>query len=449
MKKILPLILILGIYSPLFAQFWYPNQISTDNGFFSTGYPDLLVPSDLDNDGDLDLILNGTTINWMENLDGQGEYGNPELILNDNNNTFWMRVASFNIDGRDGNDVLIAKGTDIYWHQNTLRPSGIVERFDLPSLPSSAQQVGGGDLNGDGISDIICETLSDGLMWLEGIDGNGNFNDWQVMDDDLRDFIVIDIDDDGDDEVIGIKFQNVALVDFENSNNSFTTNFVIPINGGGSFGDISIIDISGEGKLDIVAAQNQTTSIQFVEQLEVPGTFSSNQFFSQGILYERPLITDIENDGDFDLIYRDFNKVMIAENIDGQGHLESREVFTLYAKPDEVLLVDVNNDGFQDILVAAAGSQGTKGQTLVFRSKGDGSFHNPVDFTSDEDNVHMMLSEDLNNDGTPELIMGHGVYARVTWQEFDNSSRKFKRQTLLPITDSDGAYTHIEIADLN
>jgi hypothetical protein len=77
--------------------------------------------TDLDNDGDLDVILataSATSLAWLENLDGAGHFANPQTIASGIGNP--RQVIATDLDG-DGDQDIVTTGqtrNEIHWFEN-------------------------------------------------------------------------------------------------------------------------------------------------------------------------------------------------------------------------------------------------------------------------------------------------------------------------------------------
>ena len=130
------------------AQFGSQQIIST-----TTERPYLSIPFDIDNDGHMDILtasIETHHLGWYKNLDGMGNFGNENIIIE--NYTIYKAVefVDFDIDGDE----------DMLYHKNN---------------PSQ-------------------------FVWLENLDGAGNFGTpiTLIEADFTGDILSIDMDNDGD-----------------------------------------------------------------------------------------------------------------------------------------------------------------------------------------------------------------------------------------------------------
>jgi choice-of-anchor C domain-containing protein len=229
-----------------------------------------------------------------------------------------------------------------------------------------------------------------------------------------------DIDGDGDaDLVVGA------------SDGSFTT---YRNDGGGSFARLSgaanpfngldtgilsapaLVDINGDGRVDLVAAGDQSGLRLFVNAGN--GSFvervgAQNPFNGLGFAYDpAPAFADIDNDGDVDMVlgeyggtfhtYRNSNGVF-AEVTGAANPFNGLNVGGSHAKP---AFVDFDGDGDLDMV---AGSY--SGNYSAFRNNGDGSFTQVTGGANPFNGINGGLMDslgfvDLNGDGRLDLVTG-------------------------------------------
>jgi len=163
------------------------------------------VVADIDNDGDTDIVshaYDGNKIVWFENLDGLGGFSNHWTISTDVIRP--IRVFCADIDSDGDMDVVSTSLDDnkIAWYENvdgqgTFGPQLIITQDVINPRNLYVQ-----DLDGDGDQDILTsywDNGNSGLVWLENLDGAGNFTSPLLISDEV-DFVssvyVSDLDQD-------------------------------------------------------------------------------------------------------------------------------------------------------------------------------------------------------------------------------------------------------------
>ena len=239
------------------GQNWNEEMISTN-----LGTPVSISLADLDNDGDLDVAAVskiGDKLVWFENLDGAGNFG-EEIIINSN-----IDIPSYvnhsDLDNDGDIDLLTASWDDrIVWFRNDGQANFTFAQtiaFEPPF--GNFQYVGSADLDNDGDFDVITGGNSgDTVAWYENLNGEGDFGEKNVVDNmafSVRSISSIDIDNDGDKDLLTGGSALFKLVWYEN------------LDGLGSFSDqifidqiramhTAVADIDNDGDEDIISTSN-------------------------------------------------------------------------------------------------------------------------------------------------------------------------------------------------
>ncbi|MCD6180126.1 MAG: VCBS repeat-containing protein, partial [Bacteroidales bacterium] len=190
---------------------------------------------DLDGDGDIDVLSSSyydNTIAWYENTDGQGTFGTQQIISTDLIYGSWVYASD--LDGDSDLDVISASIDDnkIAWYENT-NGQGTFGSQQIIANPTQPNNVMASDLDGDGDNDILFDSAEgDYIAWCENTDGQGTFGTMQLISNAVNQpssIYAIDIDNDGDLDVISSSIQDNKIAWYENTD------------GLGSFGSQQII----------------------------------------------------------------------------------------------------------------------------------------------------------------------------------------------------------------
>ncbi len=215
----------------------------------STGsYPNSVVASDLDGDGDLDLVAANFTANSVSVLlgDGDGTF-TPHAVYATGDGPQSVRAADLDGDGDldlatanySSNNVSVLAGNG----DGTFAPQATFAAGDIPGSVYAA------DLDGDGVLDLVTANVgSDNVSMLIGA-GDGTYADQVIFATDVnpRSICAADLDDDGDLDLV--------------TTNEISDNVSVLLNTGGS-----------------------TTSTQYINgagDVDFPGTDLSMNFTSQ------------------------------------------------------------------------------------------------------------------------------------------------------------------------
>ena len=265
------------------------------------------------------------------------------------------------------------------------------------TLNTPNQPISSGDVDGDGLADIIVGT-STGFQVFHN-NGGGSFSDVGdtigVLGTQFARVAIADIDHDGDmDRLLASADGTLRL--FENRG---ADGFVERIGGGNPFAGMTIAgasptfgDIDGDGDMDIVvgtAANGLRTFVQgsngsFTELIGAANPFGA----ITGIPNARPVLIDYNNDGVLDLYIGTPGNARLYSYTPG-GWVASGSPGNLA----NAALLDRDGDGDVDII----GAQGGAVVTQIYTAAGVGH----VDF-----NLHLNVQWNLPPSGTDKTVQG-------------------------------------------
>ena len=182
-----------------------------------TRIPETIFSSDLDGDGDMDVLTGAGAstegkVVWYRNEDGQGNFGPQQIIFNSGGAV--EDVYAADMDGDGDMDVLSANSwpfRGIIWYENEDgqgnfgNPKIIIESDDNPLKVLAT------DLDGDGDLDVLYSTVPARVIWQENEDGQGNFGPQQIISietEEARFVFASDLDGDGDLDVLSASSGN-------------------------------------------------------------------------------------------------------------------------------------------------------------------------------------------------------------------------------------------------
>ncbi len=302
------------------------------------------------------LIVLITQINvWAQFSEPQiiSDFGSPE-------------VYSFDFDGDNDNDILLVNSGATIWIEN-IDGLGNFGPDRIISNNSGWAAAHAGDINGDGDMDVLSVLLDwqSGqdyykIVWFENLDGLGNFGTQQLVGDAIllngRTVFAGDLDSDGDVDVLS--GSHTELFWFEN------------IDGLGSFGPKNVIttnvaivrevlgsDVDNDGDLDVFASSIQDDKVFWHENIDGLGNFGIQQIIDTEIGEVWSIFTeDINSDGSLDFLIATWigGEISWYENLDGFGNFGTKQVVTNDAiGGSSVFAADLDNDGDNDVLSAS------------------------------------------------------------------------------------------------
>lgn len=134
-------------------------------------------------------------------------------------------------------------------------------------------------------------------------------------------------------------------------------------------------------------------------------TFSqvfSNQIILSDQIFEAKFVTssDIDNDGDIDIVALGREKVFLFENLGNTSFSEANQILNLDS-PKSLSLSDINNDGFSDLLIGGGWSDD---YIEWYPNLGDGTFDNAKQISTTVNGIGQVLAIDLNDDNLKDII---------------------------------------------
>jgi len=188
----------------------------------------------------------------------------------------------------------------------------------------------------------------------------------------------------------------------------------------------AIADVNGDGRPDLLVSSqcqvnggtaNCANGVVSVLLGNGDGTFQSAVRYASGGGYAYSIATgDVNGDGKLDLLIANqcTNNSCTSASVgvllgNGDGSFQAAQMFASGAYPDASLAVaDVNGDGKPDLVVAnlcVSRTNCASGGVGVLLGKGDGTFQPPVTYGSGQFNANSVVVGDVNGDGKPDIIV--------------------------------------------
>jgi predicted outer membrane repeat protein len=257
-----------------------------------------------------------------------------------------------------------------------------------------------GDVNGDGIDDIVtANSYSDNVSVLRG-NGDGTFQQAQnsAAGDSPQSVVLGDVNGDGIDDIVTANrnSDNVSVLR-GNGDGTFQAaqNFAV---GDGPRSAV-LGDVNGDGINDIVSANGNSDDVSVLRG-NGNGTFQAAQSFAVGDGPRSVVLGDVNGDGIDDIVTANFN----SDNVsvlrgNGNGTFQAAQNFAAGNDARSARLGDVNGDGIDDIVTANLYSA----HVSVLHGNGDGTFQAPQNFATGEFPYSVVLG-DVNGDGIDDIV---------------------------------------------
>lgn len=258
-----------------------------------------------------------------------------------------------------------------------------------------------GDVNGDGIADLVSiNAVSSDLGVFLGA-GDGSFAAFSSYPTGVQAFDVSlgDIDNDGDLDAVIADITNDAIgIMTNNGSGAFSIGASLPISGESPV-HVQLIDINNDGELDVVS---NAASGNFINVLigAGDGTFAAAAAYPVGTSAQLAAYGDIDNDGDIDIATPNTGSDNISLLLNnGDGTFASQIIIPSADGPVGVAMGDLDDDGNLDLVESI---NGTMVQRVRFGA-GDGTFPTSADYSVTHVPGDNTLA-DLDNDGDLDII---------------------------------------------
>lgn len=351
-------------------------------------------------------------IQFTENNIALGNMEGPEMAFSDvdNDGDQDLYVTGYNLDAEGG---------------ETLTGHLYINDGDGNFVESTETSFVGGfrtlefiDIDGDGDEDLFSTVDYDGTkVQLYINDGNGVFTDQVTTAFDGvvgSTFEFADIDGDDDPDLIIANDENfggATRLYINDGSGVFTEDTAAGL-AGIKFGDISCADLDGDDDMDLVISGVTIGNTKLLEAYinDGSGDFTNISFSIFSDDYADIEFTDIDNDGDMDMITSEFDHytIKVYEN-NGIGIYSevTANSFTELSNRDFRVL-DIDNDNDMDIVIAGINQSvfGMPAQTIIYQNDGAGVFTEAtgtgiIGFSG---NTAFEFA-DVNNDGGIDLVV--------------------------------------------
>ena len=333
--------------------------------------------ADLDNDGDLDIVMLGydsvagssTSSTYVGLNDGSGNFTYSVAITN---NQYLKRMDIDDVNGDGIADIVFAENSNtaqpIYFGDGS---GGFTQSSQIISTTGGtigANNVTLADFDGDGLADMWVNIDAGIKVFLNAQNGDaaGTFTDTgqsltsTKTNQSYRGLAVGDIDGDGDiDAVTGTWAENMDIW-VNDGTGAFSNTGVLGTGrldtSAGASNGVDLGDLDGDGDLDIFVFNRYISNKVFLN--DGTGTFTETQSVGTTGAREDGKLVDIDGDGDLDAIMAADAGMEVFLN-DGNANFTATNLNIGSTWPTQVHGGDLNGDGSMDVLVANPGTTGS------------------------------------------------------------------------------------------
>ncbi|MEO1032631.1 MAG: T9SS type A sorting domain-containing protein [Bacteroidota bacterium] len=409
-----------------FGQIGFEEKIIIDDTHLvATG--DNVLTSDLNGDGFLDVIYtssfegSGRKLGWYRNLDGQGNFGQPEIIADslyyEFNNDMPLPMKIADIDGDGDNDIICSQLSNTYGHKimyyENLNGLGDFseENIILEGIATTDFELV--DIDGDNDLDLVHPSITYGISWQINLDGLGNFsapiNTGNIVN--LRTISITsaDLDDDNDLDIIfstcvfsgesGIYwFENIGGSSVFGSvqNIALSTHCIV---------DVYTDDLNNDGAEDIISVGGSGFSdLKWYNNTDGLGTSFTESLVNGNLERANTMSFDVDGDGDKDIVssHPSLDVLGWFENTNGLGLFNPSPV-ALKNDMNKIAFStsygDLNNDGVLDLLFI------NKGEFQWLKNNDMGNYDFPELIDTGHYRYDDVLMDDFNYDGYNDILV--------------------------------------------
>lgn len=354
--------------------------------------------------------------------------------------TYAKALAIGDIDGDGKPDIVAGNGTvstiSVFRNTSTAGTLSFAPKVDFACVASSdVTKVKIHDLDGDGKPEILVgyssstsigifkNTATSGVINAASLASRVDFGISSAT----TSIAVADIDMDGKPDIVAGRggvmsaaiLRNTSTVGTINSS-SFATLVAIPTHN--SAQNLAVADIDGDGKPDLVTANNSLNSISILRNISSPGSISTSSFsayvdYPVSTQMEGLVVADVDGDNKLDVVVSGImlptlailRNTATAGTIDASS-LSSAVSYTTTIAPRFMAAGDFNGDRKVDFALSHASSPT---RVTVFTNKATpgsistGSLSSALTFANDASPVYPAIAiGDLDGDLRADIVVG-------------------------------------------
>ncbi len=250
-----------------------------------------------------------------------------------------------------------------------------------------------------------------------------------------------DIDGDGDMDVLSASAFDDKIAYYENINGmgNFGAQQIITTNADAAV-SVYVTDIDSDGDMDILSASFEDDKIAWYENTNGMGNFGAQQIITTNADLARSVYaTDIDGDGDMDVLSASEgdNKISWYKNTDGLGNFGPQQIITTNTDVAvSVYATDIDGDGDTDVLSASFDDDKIAWYENI---DGLGNFGTQQIITTNADLATSVYATDIDGDGDMDVLSASFDDDKIAWYENTDGLGNFSTQQIITI-DAGGAW---------
>lgn len=405
--------------------------------------PDDVVAGDLDADGDADLVIsfNAPAIPLvglaLMRGNGDGTFSNSTLVSN--NAAYDVALKDFNGDGRL--DISAVFGTDFRVFTNA--GAGLFAPPQPGDVVPGARSHAVADFNEDGVPDVAAIGIDDLALNVTFGRSDGTFvgASFNTVPSALTDSRLVDVNGDGALDLVAANNTNTVTIIRSVATGAATRSDITVGTGLTRPNGVGVGDLNGDGRLDVVTANNFGNSVSVL--LGTTTGFASPVSYTGVTSPTTVAIADFDGDGFADVALNHFATTadVLVFSGRGDGTLGAARTYDLSLRTSLLAAGDLNDDGLMDLATA------DNNLTVLLSLEGAAGFSVlPSQFSATRAaSFHLT---DLSGDGALDVVTGDGFVNGMTsvYLHNGNGDGTFSAQTLALGSRST---VNLDVADLN
>jgi len=433
------------------------NPLAGTNPYANYTFNLLPILTDIDGDSDYDVVDynydNGTFIFYEAQV--ENNYVTlTELTGEDNpfNNIFFENVSwleQVDIDNDSDFDFIFIGESNVrfFLNEGDAQNPNLVEKTDNENPFNAINEIplDFTDIDADGDLDFFANS-GYGISFFENTGSATNpvfegtvtsmFDAIGSVNPTTMSFADIDNDGDYDAVVSDYYLSHYSSVCFRNEGTPTEPQFALddqnPFQSINFFTQNYLIDVDEDNDFDVFSSDQ--TCILFFDNIGTPQEMeliSQNGANGENFIY--PVFTDIDDDGDFDLLYTTvtnhyYISAQLFENI-GTAQQPEFEQADINNSPFAVVLeseipifefADFDNDGDQDMIHSAYNNENETCKISYYENQGSAAAPNFIQLTGNDNPLDLFeavttivlpQAADIDNDGDIDVFLGYGDYS--------------------------------------
>lgn len=339
-------------------------------------------------------------------------------------------ISSALTDDRSANDTasvdtVVTAHPDLVFGNGSGTDGGEVDRLcqgngvetfvcsDLEALIARTEQLVAGDLDNDGLMDVVVSFRGRSsfrrCMNVGGVSFSCSDIAVPTVNPTGEDIALGDLNGDGFLDVIFAIQIAADLACLNTGAGSFLPCTAVGDGGGTDTDGVALGDLDGDGFLDVVSAQVSAQNEFCLGRGD--GTFDSCQVLDPGespslpFMSIRVAVADMDRDGDLDALFANYTDPNRYCRNDGDANFICSDLGDPIARTQALAVADLNGDAWLDVVFV---NDGSTSQNRLCLNDGNGNLLPCTPFGVDDEDTLEVAVADMNVDGQPDVIVANG-----------------------------------------